>query len=335
VLTAGRRKAAGAAGVVVIIVAAVVTLVIWPRNSPSHNHSTTSARRVGTSITATTTTVTSMPTSTSPATSIASQAGSGSITEDTQDFVDNTRPLVRAGVELAPYRALPTTIWRPQRDGHFPLVVFVHGYNMTPAAYGQFCSSVAEAGYVVAAPSFPLEDPTRGNGLDRDDLPNEAKDVAFVITEMTQGSEAIHVVPSKVAVVGHSDGADVALEVGYESGLSDSRVSVTVADAPDAITSPVVTTATAPLLLIQGNADTVVPYSNSQRVFTQIPTRRYYETLLGADHLPPIVGNSQWSPVLYSDVIDFLDAELGDSISLNALPQLLSNSRLESLQIAG
>ena len=77
---------------------------------------------------------------------------------------------------------------------------------------------------VVAAPSFPLEDPSRGFGLDESDLPNEAADVSAVITELSSGPLAAHLRPGEVAVVGHSDGADVALMAGYRSGLLDDRV---------------------------------------------------------------------------------------------------------------
>ena len=224
---------------------------------------------------------------------------------------DTSRKLVNDGEVLASQRSLPTYVWTPTAPGAYPLVVFVHGYNIGPLQYQRFCSTLASSGYVVAAPSFPLEDPSRGNGLNRADLPNEAIDVAFVITSLEASASANKIQPGRIAVVGHSDGADVALLVGYEQGTVDSRVQAIVSDAPDPITNTIVPSSV-PLLLIQGTADSIVPYSSSQTVFSQLAVPTYYVSLLGADHLPPIAGGTEWTPVLDASVAEFLDATVAD-----------------------
>jgi len=224
-------------------------------------------------------------------------------------IVDTSRQLVSGGRLLATERSLPTYVWMPHSGGAFPLVVFVHGYDVGPLTYARFCSTLASAGYIVAAPSFPLEDPSRGYGLDRADLPNEATDVAFVIDSLGHDALPDRIEDSKVAVVGHSDGADVALMLGYQKGTFDSSVLAVVADAPDPMTGPSIPSKR-PLLLIQGNADSVVPYSASQSVFRQVEAPQYYLTLLGAGHLAPILGSSQWTPILDSTVAEFLDATI-------------------------
>ena len=198
-------------------------------------------------------------------------------------------------------------MWRPVAGGHFPLVVFAHGYDVGPLTYERFCSTLAAAGYVVAAPSFPLEDPSRGYGLDRADLPNEATDVSYVISALLRGPLAVHIDARRVAVVGHSDGADVALMVGYQAGRVDRRVAAVVADAPDPMTGPIVGSSR-PLLLVQGSDDDVVPYAASGEVYARVRAPSYYVTLLGATHLPPIQGGTPWTPVLDAAVADFLDA---------------------------
>jgi predicted dienelactone hydrolase len=287
-------------------------------------------------------------TGTSSATSAGSSAaGSGSVgtrptpmrnlsvTTTQIPLVDTSRPLVSDGQVLAPERSLPTTVYRPVASGRFPLVVFVHGYDVGPSTYQRFCTEVASAGYVVAAPSFPLEDPSRGYPLDRSDLPNEATDVSFVISSLLHASVGAKIDPSEIAVAGHSDGADVALMVGYQDGLSDPRVDAVIADAPDPM-SGAAASSTRPLLLVQGNADSVVPYSSSQAVFGQVQAPRYYVTLLGADHLAPIEGGTPWTPVLDDAAIDFLDATVaGRGPGVQALPGQLSSSSLEQLQAAG
>ncbi|MCU4185591.1 hypothetical protein K6U06_14580 [Acidiferrimicrobium sp. IK] len=226
-------------------------------------------------------------------------------------------------------------MWYPTAAGPWPLVVFVHGYDVGPATYARFASQLASSGYVVAAPSFPLEDPSRGNGLDRADLVNEATDVSFVISSLSADPAGLHVAPGEVGVAGHSDGADVALEVGYEVGLSDSRVRAVFSDAPDPIDRPVISGGP-PLLLMQGTADSVVPYTSSETVFAQVHAPVWYVSLIGADHLPPIAGGTAWTPVLDAAVADFFDSELARrALSGGALTAALSSSPLERVEVNG
>jgi fermentation-respiration switch protein FrsA (DUF1100 family) len=241
------------------------------------------------------------------------------ITTTQVQIVDPSRPVVREGVTESSERALPTSVWMPTPPGRYPLIVFVHGYNVGPSTYQRFLSTLASSGYVVAAPSFPLEDPSRGYGLDRADLPNEATDVSFVITSLLGGPLASRIDATRIGVVGHSDGADVALMVGYQVGKVDSRVGAIVSDAPDPMTGAIAPSGV-PLLLMQGTADSVVPYSASQEVFQQVSAPRYYLSLLGADHLPPIQGGTAWTPVVDTSVADFLDATIAGRSPLGSLP---------------
>jgi predicted esterase len=205
---------------------------------------------------------------------------------------------------------LPTTVYVPEGlPKPAPLVVFIHGYQLGPGDYADFCRKLASAGYVVAAPSFPLADASRGNGLDRGDLPNEATDVSFVIDSVLGSELGPKIDKSAIAAVGHSDGADVALMTGYQSGRSDPRIGAVVAMSPDAMDGSVASGGP-PLLLEHGDADTIVPYSNSQTVFSQVSAPRWFLTLVGADHLPPVQGAAPWSAVLDGAVADFLDGTI-------------------------
>jgi dienelactone hydrolase len=243
-------------------------------------------------------------------------------------FIDASRPVVSHGTTLAVSRTLPTYLWSPTGTGPYPLVVFAHGYDSGPLGYARFCSELASSGYVVAAPSFPLEDPSRGFGLDRADLPNEATDISFVITSLVAQAAVLRIAPTRVAVVGHSDGADAVLLIGYGLVYVDDRVEAVVADAPDPISGTVVPS-TVPLLLVQGTADSVVPYSSSQTVFGQVAAPVYYLSLVGADHLPPIAGGTPWTPVLDQAVAQFLDATVaGRGAAVSVLPTELGASAL-------
>ncbi len=252
------------------------------------------------------TTTSSAPATTEPSTPVRGLA----VSMTGLSLVDATRHVTSGGQMVAAQRNLPTFVWTPSGPGPFPLVVFVHGYDKGPLDYQRFCTTLASAGYVVAAPSVPQEDPARDFSLDRTHLGAEAADVSFVVTAL-EGRPAEHVDDARVAVVGHSDGADVALLAGYGTGTVDPRVGAVVADAPDPMTVATVASHV-PLLLVQGTADTVVPYSSSQTVFSQIDAPIYFLSLLGADHLPTIAGGTRWTPVLDHAVALFLDATVGD-----------------------
>ncbi len=248
------------------------------------------------------------------------------------DLVDPSRSVSTNGRTVSTSRFLPTTVWSPNRAGTFPLIVFAHGYRLGPPGYARFCSMLADAGYVVAAPSFPLADETRGNGLDRADIPNEARDVSFVISALRAGPLGSTIAAGPVGVAGHSDGADVALIVGYQQEYADPSVGAVVAVAPDAFTGQL-STNRPPLLLIHADADATVPYSESVQVFGRVPGRRTFLTLLGADHLPPIAETTVWTPVLDGAVVTFFDATLKQVQTLESAQTLirtLGRSRLQT-----
>lgn len=228
-------------------------------------------------------------------------------------LVDTSRAAVSHGRTVAPSRALTTTVYYPDAPGPWPLVVFAHGYRIGPAPYARLCRAWAAAGYVVAAPSFPLTDQNvAGDDLDEGDLPQQAGDVRFVIDQLlgapgSSSALANRIDGSRIGVAGHSDGADTALDVGYFPGRVDARVRAVVAMAPDAMKPPGGTTGSAPLLLEHGDHDTIVPFANSTTVFGQVGAHRLFLVLTGADHLPPVTGGTRWTPILDAVTIDFLD----------------------------
>ena len=264
-----------------------------------------------------------------PASSTTIASGSNS---QVLELVDTSRPVVSNGRTVASTRSLPTTVWRPNRAGVFPLVVFAHGYRLGPPGYARFCAMLADSGYVVAAPSFPLADESRGNGLNRDDIPNEARDVSFVITALRSSVVAPSIASGPVGVAGHSDGADVALIVGYQQGYADPTVGAVVAVAPDAFSGQL-STNRPPLLLVHADADATVPYSESVQVFAHVPGKRTFLTLVGADHLPPIAQNTVWTPTLDGAVVTFFDATLKHVQTLESAQTLMGTLARSKVQV--
>jgi predicted dienelactone hydrolase len=114
-------------------------------------------------------------------------------------FVDRTRTVSVPGQPTRP-RALTTIIRYPAQGpagqiditdaaperaaGPFPLIVFGHGFAVTPATYFRLLRAWAQAGYVVAAPLFPLENANAPGGPDESDLVNQPRDMSVVISGM-------------------------------------------------------------------------------------------------------------------------------------------------------
>jgi predicted dienelactone hydrolase len=103
---------------------------------------------------------------------------------------DSRRAQFRNGVSTP--RVLVTDVRYPARGrAPFPLVVFGHGFALRPAVYTRLLDTWARAGYVVAAPAFPVERPDAPGGPDQSDLANEPRDISFVITRLTASASPL------------------------------------------------------------------------------------------------------------------------------------------------
>ena len=203
--------------------------------------------------------------------------------------------------------------------GPFPLVIFGHGFAVTPALYARMLQSWARAGYVVAAPAFPLENADAPGGPDESDLVNQPVDMSFVISRMLAASRARSgpfaglIDPTQIAVTGQSDGGDTALAVAYDSTFRDSRVKAAVilsgAEIPGVggFTFP---PGSPPLLATQGTADTVNPPSATNAFFDAAQRPKYLLSLIGAEHLPPYSDQQPQLTIVEHVTIAFLDGYL-------------------------
>ena len=236
-------------------------------------------------------------------------------------LVDTSRPVTSGGTVLATSRSLTTTVVRPADAGRHPLVLVLPGYGVGPATYVRMMTWLARHDLVAAAPSFPLADPAQGHALDRADIPAEATDTSFVLSSLEHGPLAAHLAPGSVAVLGHSDGADVALELGYDPTLRDPRITAIISVAPDPIETAVLSGGP-PLLLIHGSADQIVPPSSSGAVFDALSAQRWSLTLLGADHASAIIGPSPWTTTFDLAVHRFLSATVGGQGTAHLTEQL-------------
>jgi predicted dienelactone hydrolase len=180
----------------------------------------------------------------------------------------------------------------PERaGGPFPLVVFAHGYRLAPYTYTHLLRAWAHAGYVVAAPAFPLTN-ADAPVVDRADLINQPQDLRFVISRLLAQRSAplgglIDV--TRIALGGHSDGVDSALAVAYDK-LRDRRVRAALGFSGaeiSAFTGFSRSGRGVPLLAAQGTADSVNSPSGTYSYFADAPRPKYLLMLLGAEHTAP------------------------------------------------
>jgi fermentation-respiration switch protein FrsA (DUF1100 family) len=211
-------------------------------------------------------------------------------------FVDSSRT-IKLPDGKRESRPVTTELWYPPaRDGSgpFPLIVFGHGYASTPWWYRRLIRSWAGAGYVVAAPIFPLGNENAPGGPDESDIVNQPADMSFVITRLLAASSSSSsplfglVDPDKIAVAGQSDGAETAYAAAFESPWRDRRVKAALV-LSGAILGPrrYVVRDGVPLLAVQGTADRINPPEYTYDLFRAAGRPKFLLLLRGAGHLPP------------------------------------------------
>jgi dienelactone hydrolase len=263
------------------------------------------------------------------------------------DLVDPSRLVYppHSGTSGPVPRQLDTGVWYPaagpvgagpvpgatplRQAGPWPLVVFAPGYDVTYQPYLPLLEAWARAGYVVAAPVFPLTNPSTPGGPDESDLVNEPGDLAFVVGQLLARSAApadpLHgtLDPARVAVAGQSDGAIAALAVAYDTCCRDPAVRAALVFAgEEEVLGPGSYFAAGgpPLLAAQGTADTINPPAYSYQLYQDAPHPKYLLVLEGADHLGPFSDSPAYEPIVARTSTDFLDAYLdGDQAALARL----------------
>jgi len=219
-------------------------------------------------------------------------------------------------------RRLPTVLLypAPPESGPLPLVVFAHGFADTPASYHRLLNAWAQAGFVVAAPVFPLENAHAPGGPDESDLINEPTDISFVITRLLAESAAasgpLHglIDPSRIAVAGQSDGGEAALAVADARRYRDPRIraAVILSGAELSGIGGYEFTAAGPsLLAVQGTADRSNEPRYTYSYFRAARGPKYLLRLPRAGHLAPYVSQQPQLGIVERVSVAFLADYLG------------------------
>jgi dienelactone hydrolase len=208
-------------------------------------------------------------------------------------------------------RVLTTYVRVPTR-GHapYPLVVFAHGFALTPQVYAPLLDMWARAGYVVAAPVFPVENGNAPGGADEQDLVNEPADMSFVVSRLTAATSPLHSVvdPARIAIAGQSDGAEAALETAYDRRYLDRRIGAAIVMSGatfSGFTGP--PSGSPPLLAVQGTSDPINSPGTTAAYYRLMRRPKFLLWLLGATHLPPYTTDDRWARVVERTTTAFLD----------------------------
>jgi len=270
-------------------------------------------------------------------------------------FVDHTRATRDyATGTLTPGRVLRTEIRYPTLSGSaslaetanahpayghgpFPLVVFAHGYDVTPDTYANLLDSWVRAGLVVAAPLFPdtnAEAVAADGNLtapESDDV-NQPADVAFVTRSLSAaaapaaaGCPVVHRLldTARIALAGQSDGAQTVAALAYATAYAAPTPHISAVEvlsggeepAPSGQPGGYRATPGGPaLLVVQSATDACNPPEYSTTLYGAIAQAdRWFLTIRAGDHLPPYTGEGE--PVDYAVVASvttrFLTDELG------------------------
>ncbi len=202
------------------------------------------------------------------------------------------------------------------RHGPFPMVVFGHGYALTPDTYAKLLDHWVRAGFVVAAPLFPdtSQQAVSSIGVANSFLPeaddiNQPGDMAFVTRELLKSTgRTSQLCPiahglishTQIALAGQSDGATTAVALAYDPKYQAPTLRYrAVIDlsgelfgagtlTPDALSA----TRTSPSLFVSQSAtDTCNPPQFSLAIYNGVHTsHKWFLKILSAHHLPPYIG---------------------------------------------
>jgi fermentation-respiration switch protein FrsA (DUF1100 family) len=327
-ISISKRKACVAAGVAVAI-AGTSLFVGVPGEAGAKSKRTTRKTKIA------------KPKTTQPTlTSAASGIGTYQVDTRTETFVDSTRPTPKNGTAPAlPSRTLRTLIFTPKNPGKkLPLVVFGHGLGGEPESYKDLLTAFSSAGYVIAAPAFPLSNAKAVGGVTFLDQPGQAKDISFVITQIIKDPA---VDADKILVAGHSLGGITVVDLLGNPQQIDSRVDAAIVLAG---TTNVLSfakmfegTPSIPALFMHGDVDETVPYNLGVTTFQKAKTPKWFLTVVGGSHSFGILGapdKLKATAAVYVDAMTrFANANVGSTDVTASLQELVdANTALLKLE---
>jgi dienelactone hydrolase len=211
-----------------------------------------------------------------------------------ETFVDESRPTEPSVGTPSPSRTLVTTIYRPRGRGPFPLIMFSHGLSGHPDKFTELFAAWAEAGFVVAAPAFPLtNDHLDGSSANAADVENQPDDVKFVLDEVLNlgddRASRLHraIDPDRIGAGGLSLGGATTYLLAFSECCRDERIqAVQILDGIllEAGGAAVTLDGHVPVLIAHADTDPAIPYAAARAAFDEAQAPAWFLTFYGASH---------------------------------------------------
>jgi predicted dienelactone hydrolase len=238
------------------------------------------------------------------------------IGERTASYVDATRAIKPSnGFSGSKDRRIDVLIWYPTDEagtepatdapvasgGPRPLVIYSHGTFGTPDNAKYLVRALAAAGYIVAAPTYPLTSSaafTKVTAPDVSDVGEQVKDLAFVITSLLADPALKGAIdPDRIGATGHSLGGVTSYFATYGARIRDPRI---IAVAPIGAGDPVQAALTGqmgldrtghaavpvPVLFLSAEHDVFARSTGRPRAaFSRVEPPRYEVLVKGGTHV--------------------------------------------------
>ncbi len=253
-------------------------------------------------------------------------------------LVDEARPTRPNGDYAgAPTRMIPTRLWyRLDAPSDAPacgrggcsLVLLAHGFGGSTARFDAYARALALAGYVVAAPTFPLTNERAPGGIVKglSDVTQQPGDLSFTVDELLAAAgdpaDPLHGRLDRrraIGLVGHSLGGATAAAATRSACCTDARIAADVLVAPavglvESVFETTLSTAGPATLVVNGTLDTAIPVEVSRVWWATLESPAAFLAVPGAHHGDLIENSGDPSPFLDPTErasIGFFDAFLG------------------------
>jgi len=244
-------------------------------------------------------------------------------------------------------RPLPTTVWYPAAGiapstgpapvdhapgaaGRFPLVLFSHGLTAQPADYAAMLARWAQAGFVVAGPTYPYTH-YDASGYEPTDIVNQPADASSVIDQLLALDPAdpmrAIIDPSRIGAAGHSGGGITT--VGLFSAVRDGRLKAGVVLSGTDFQGTPFTGPAAAMLFVHGAKDNTVTWRAGHTVFEAVPWSRAMLSIADGGH---VIESSSFEPATQTSTEFLRYALYGDASAKQRLPSAAAVNGVATLE---
>jgi len=244
-------------------------------------------------------------------------------------------------------RPLPTTVWYPAAgaapstgpapvdgvagaDGRFPLVLFSHGLTAQPGDYADMLARWAQAGFVVAGPTYPHTH-YDAPGFDPGDIVNQPADASAVLDQLLDLDPAdpmrAIIDSSRIAAAGHSGGGITT--VGLFSAVRDERLKAGVVLSGTDFRGTPFTGPSAAMLFIHGAKDATVTWRAGHTVFEAVPWSRAMLSITDGGH---VIEDWSFEPATQTSTEFLRYALYGDVAAKARIPEAASVDGVATLE---